>query len=166
MDISLLHLTKNWMRNPEENLGIVIRVKTNNNNEIRLDNSLVSQTTPYIQLHVRDSVPWTTDRICTEQSDPTETSCCMWPLLVDFNEFGWDWVLFPRTYEANFCSGDCSLGVVSDYPHTHLINLHSAAGPCCAPRKMSSISMLYLDEDKNVIMGKLPSMKVERCGCS
>ena len=44
VNISLLHLTKNWMRNPEENLGIVIRVKTNNNNEIRLDNSLVSQT--------------------------------------------------------------------------------------------------------------------------
>ena len=34
----------------------------------------------------------------------------MWPLTIDFDEFGWDWVLFPKTYEANFCSGDCSLG--------------------------------------------------------
>ena len=38
------------------------------------------------------------------------TQCCMWPLTIDFDEFGWDWVLFPKTYEANFCSGDCSLG--------------------------------------------------------
>jgi len=65
--ISLLHLTKHWMRNPEENLGIVIRAKTNNNNEIRVDNSLVSQMTPYIQLYIRDSrwrsrVRRTTDR--------------------------------------------------------------------------------------------------------
>ena len=63
------------------------------------------------------------------------------------------------------------LGVVSEYPHTNLMQmsttgLHSSAGPCCAPRKMSSINMLYLDQDSNVILGKLPSMKVERCGCS
>ena len=38
------------------------------------------------------------------------TQCCLWPLIIDFDEFGWDWVLFPKTYEANFCSGDCSLG--------------------------------------------------------
>ena len=38
------------------------------------------------------------------------TQCCMWPLTIDFDEFGWDWVLFPKTYDANFCSGDCSLG--------------------------------------------------------
>lgn len=39
-------------------------------------------------------------------------------------------------------------------------------GPCCAPRKMSAINMLYLDADQNVIVGKIPNMKVERCGCS
>ena len=62
-------------------------------------------------------------------------------------------------------------GVVSEFPHTNLMQmagprLHSSAGPCCAPRKMSPIYMLYLDADKNVIRGKLPNMKVQRCGCS
>jgi growth differentiation factor 8/11 len=47
---------------------------------------------------------------CTEEFDSEVTQCCIWPLTIDFDEFGWDWVLFPRTYEANFCSGDCSLG--------------------------------------------------------
>jgi hypothetical protein len=39
-------------------------------------------------------------------------------------------------------------GVVAESPHTHLLqmNLHSTAGPCCAARKMSGISMLYLDQ--------------------
>jgi hypothetical protein len=38
--------------------------------------------------------------------------------------------------------------VVSESPHTHLLqmNLQSTAGPCCAARKMSGISMLYLDQ--------------------
>jgi hypothetical protein len=38
--------------------------------------------------------------------------------------------------------------------------LHSTAGPCCSPRKMAPINMLYLDQDYNVILGKLPGMKV------
>ena len=52
----------------------------------------------------------TTNRVCSEEYDPDVTQCCMWPLTIDFDEFGWEWVLFPRTYDANFCSGDCSLG--------------------------------------------------------
>ena len=39
--IGLLHLTKHWLKNPDENLGIVIRVKTGGY-EIRLDSSLLS----------------------------------------------------------------------------------------------------------------------------
>ena len=39
-------------------------------------------------------------------------------------------------------------GIVPDAPHTHLLqmNLHSAAGPCCSAKKMSPITMLYLDQ--------------------
>ena len=72
-----------------------------------------------------------------------------------------------------------------------MAGLHSTAGPCCSPRKMAPINMLYLDQvmlspvrvqmkiisiqrmhsccfvlqDYNVILGKLPSMKVQKCGC-
>ena len=108
----------------------------------------------------------------------------MWPLTIDFDEFGWDWVLFPKTYEANFCSGDCSLGqliqiifiwnkkiffqgVPTDTNHGTLTqHLSGGIGPCCAGKKMSDINMLYLDQERNVVFGKLPNMKVERCGCS
>ena len=41
-----------------------------------------------------------------------------------------------------------------------MAGLHSTAGPCCSPKKMAPINMLYLDQDYNVILGKLPSMKV------
>jgi len=31
---------------------------------------------------------------------------------------------------------------------------------------MTAISMLYFDQDYNIIYGLLPGMVVERCGCS
>ncbi len=50
-------------------------------------------------------------------------------------------------------------------PWAHLLQ-QANGSPCCAPQKMSGINMLYMDEHKNVILGKLPNMKVERCGCA
>ena len=48
--------------------------------------------------------------ICPREFDPKVTQCCMWPLKVDFDEFNWDWILFPRSYETYICSGNCQLG--------------------------------------------------------
>ena len=70
---------------------------------------------PYLQINIQDGawrsrVKRTTSRVCSEEFDPDVTQCCKWPLKIDFKEFGWDWVLSPKTYDADFCAGDCSLG--------------------------------------------------------
>ena len=93
-----------------------------------------------------------------------------------FRDFGWEWVIHPTKYTANYCNGDCGLGVMMPTsPHAHLIqqqqqtstnNNVKVRSPCCTPTKMSGISMLYLDPNKNVILGKLPRMKVDKCGCA
>lgn len=102
---------------------------------------------------------------CNETS--TETRCCKFPLTVDFEEFGWHWIIAPKRYVANYCSGVCDPMLFPKYPHTHLVQMTKfGTGPCCAPRKMSAISMLYYDPDFNIIYGMLPGMVVERCGCS
>lgn len=104
---------------------------------------------------------------CDESS--SEVRCCRYPLTVDFEEFGWDWIIAPKRYEANYCSGECPYVFMQKYPHTHLVQQASPAGstgPCCTPRKMSSISMLYFDENRNIVYGILPGMVVDRCGCS
>ena len=103
------------------------------------------------------------------QENSKETRCCRYPLTVDFEEFGWDWVIAPKKYEANFCSGDCPNVFLPKHPHTHIVQLANpkgSTGPCCAPRKLSSISMLYFDDQSNIIYGLLPGMVVELCGCS
>ena len=82
---------------------------------------------PYLQLHFGGKESHrrhrrSTNMQCTEELDSEVTQCCIWPLTIDFDEFGWDWVLFPRTYEANFCSGDCSLGRSPSATHPAKLN--------------------------------------------
>src|SRR6218665_1903259 len=120
---------------------------------------------------------------CDEKTD--EVRCCRYPLTIDFVEFGWEWIIAPKRYEANYCSGECSLFSMNGaFPHTHLVRQTAAHNPnslagngsnrngrgindksfgsqrggCCSPRKMSPISMLYLDNNLNVIYGVLPNM--------
>ena len=84
------------------------------------------------------------------------TQCCKWPLKIDFKEFGWDWVLSPKTY--SYCAGDCP----GDSPYEVLM---SGRGRC-SPIRMYPMHMLYLDADRNVIKGRMPNMRVRECGCS
>jgi len=170
--IDLVNLVRKWLRSPGDNLGLVISAETNEKVELPIP-SIHSSLAPYLHINLRPRdahlrMKRSLDMQCSEEYDTDVTECCLWPLNIDFKEFGWDWILFPTNYEANFCSGDCSLGTVPDAPHTHLLqmNLASAAGPCCSAKDMSPITMLYLDQDQNVVMGTLPGMKVESCSCS
>lgn len=103
---------------------------------------------------------------CDEGSN--ERTCCRYPLVIDFEVFGWDYIIAPKKYDAHYCAGDCDPLTQQRYPHTHIASMAApdVATPCCAPRKLSSISMLYFDHDMNVVYGSLPSMVVDRCGCS
>lgn len=126
---------------------------------------------PYIEISLKDNshkrVRRTTGLDCTETS--LETRCCRYPFVVNFEEFGWDWIIAPKQYDANYCSGECPYSFLQKYPHTHIVHLSApqrSGGPCCGPRKMSGISMLYFDHDLNIMFGILPGMVVESCGCS
>lgn len=103
---------------------------------------------------------------CDENSP--ESRCCRYPLTVDFEDVGWDWIIAPKRYKANYCSGECEYMHLQKYPHTHLVNKanpRGTAGPCCTPTKMSPINMLYFNQEEEIIYGKIPSMVVDRCGC-
>ena len=41
----------------------------------------------------------------------------------------------------------------------------SVGKPCCAPQEYSDISVLYFDDDSNVIMKKYQKMIVKSCSC-
>lgn len=138
---------------------------------VKLNTTFFLSQTPFIQLQVHQEVLSRKKRMtgldCDDKS--SENRCCRYPLTVDFEQFGWDWIIAPKRYEAHYCTGDCPMVFMAQFPHTHLVQQvgsRQTAGPCCSPRRMSSISMLYMDADFNIIYGILPNMVVDRCGCS
>lgn len=105
----------------------------------------------------------------------TRSTCRRHPLYVDFHDVGWDdWIVAPPGYDAWFCHGDCPFPLSSHMNTTnHAIvqTLVNSMNPervpkaCCVPTDLTSISMLYLDEDQKVVLKNYMDMAVVGCGC-
>ncbi|XP_030611608.1 nodal-related 2 [Archocentrus centrarchus] len=95
-------------------------------------------------------------------------------LLVDFNLIGWgSWIVFPKKYNAYRCEGSCPSPLRVDlnptnhaYMQSLLKHFHPdrVASPCCAPTKMSPLSMLYY-ENGEMLLRHHEDMIVDQCGC-
>ncbi|XP_055540988.1 protein decapentaplegic [Wyeomyia smithii] len=104
----------------------------------------------------------------------TET-CQRRPLYVDFSDVGWsDWIVAPPGYEAYYCHGECQFPIADHLNTTNhaivqtLVNSISpslAPKACCVPTQLSSISMLYLNEQNKVVLKNYQDMTVVGCGC-
>ena len=93
---------------------------------------------------------------------------------MSFRDLNWqDWIIAPDGYEAFYCHGECSFPLNSHMNATNhaivqtLVHLMKpdVPKPCCAPTKLSGISVLYFDESSNVILKKYRNMVVKSCGC-
>ncbi|KAG6445418.1 hypothetical protein O3G_MSEX003904 [Manduca sexta] len=101
--------------------------------------------------------------------------CQRRPLYVDFAEVGWsDWIVAPHGYDAYYCQGDCPFPLADHLNGTNhaivqtLVNsVNPAAVPkaCCVPTQLSPISMLYMDEQNQVVLKNYQDMMVMGCGC-
>lgn len=170
--IDVKTVLQNWLKQPESNLGIEIKALDENGHDLAVTFPEPGEEglNPFLEVKVTDT-PKRSRRDfgldCDEHS--TESRCCRYPLTVDFEAFGWDWIIAPKRYKANYCSGECEFLFLQKYPHTHLVhqaNPKGSAGPCCTPTKMSPINMLYFNGKEQIIYGKIPGMVVDRCGCS
>ncbi|XP_008327219.1 growth/differentiation factor 8 [Cynoglossus semilaevis] len=161
-----------WLRQPETNWGIVVNAFDSRGNDLAVTTAASGEEglLPFMEVKISESPKRPRRDVgldCGENSP--ETRCCRYPLTVDFEAFGWDWIIAPKRYKANYCSGECEYMHLQKYPHTHLVNKanpRGSAGPCCTPTKMSPINMLYFNHQEHIIYGKIPAMVVDRCGCS
>ncbi|XP_075999729.1 nodal-related 2 [Genypterus blacodes] len=95
-------------------------------------------------------------------------------LHVDFHQIGWgSWIVFPKRYNAYRCEGSCPGPLGEDLNPTNHAYMQSllrhyhpdrVASPCCAPTKMSPLSMLYY-ENGEMILRHHEDMIVDECGC-
>nr|AEN75195.1 myostatin [Labeo calbasu] len=161
-----------WLRQPETNWGIEINAYDAKGNDLAVTSAEPGEDglLPFMEVKISEGpkrIRRDSGLDCDENS--SESRCCRYPLTVDFEDFGWDWIIAPKRYKANYCSGECDYMHLQKYPHTHLVNKanpRGTAGPCCTPTKMSPINMLYFNGKEQIIYGKIPSMVVDRCGCS
>ncbi|NXH51054.1 BMP3 protein, partial [Dicaeum eximium] len=97
-------------------------------------------------------------------------------LKVDFADIGWsEWIISPKSFDAYYCSGECQFPIpkaMKPSNHATIQSIVRAVGvipsvpePCCVPDKMSSLSILFFDENKNVVLKVYPNMTVESCAC-
>ncbi|XP_055386090.1 protein decapentaplegic [Condylostylus longicornis] len=103
------------------------------------------------------------------------TICQRRPLYVDFNDVGWsDWIVAPPGYDAYYCQGDCPFPLTDHLNSTnHAVvqtlvnNITPAKVPkaCCIPTQLSAISMLYLNDQNQVVLKNYQDMTVVGCGC-
>lgn len=102
-------------------------------------------------------------------------NCRRHPLYVDFVDVGWnDWIVAPPGYDAFYCHGDCPFPLadhLNSTNHAIVQTLVYSTKPtmvpkaCCVPTLLSSISMLYLDEENKVVLKNYQDMAVLGCGC-
>ncbi|XP_062862483.1 growth/differentiation factor 8 [Trichomycterus rosablanca] len=170
--IDVKQVVVGWMRQPESNWGIEINAYDAKGSDVAVTSAEPGEEglLPFLEVKVSES-PKRSRREsgldCDENS--SESRCCRYPLTVDFEDFGWDWIIAPKRYKANYCSGECDYVHLQKFPHAHLVNMaipRGTAGPCCTPTKMSPINMLYFSEKEQIINRKLPAMVVDHCGCS
>lgn len=105
----------------------------------------------------------------------SQKSCQIQTLYVSFKDLKWqDWIIAPDGYGAFYCSGECNFPLNAHMNATnhaivqtlvHLMNPLHVPKPCCAPTKLTPISVLYFLDESNVILKKYKNMVVKSCGC-
>lgn len=102
--------------------------------------------------------------------------CTRHEMYVDFEKIGWSsWIISPKGYNAYHCKGQCYFPLgQNQLPTNHAtvqsivnyLSLTTGVGaPCCVPNKLYSISLLYFDENENVVLKQYDDMVAASCGC-
>ena len=109
----------------------------------------------------------TVSQMCTDEEHTGR--CCLYPLMVDFLEMKWYWVIYPHHFEANYCSGNCSLEIIDDTLPYAYIGFKSATTidgvRCCTSTREGELQILYYTDSNKIIHTYLEDIVVKECGC-
>ena len=169
IEIDIRHTLEKCLKYPSENLGVHILIENKLGQVIPIRALNQKSTEPFLQIQV-ENVMCSKQRnrrhiikTCKEPEDLKYKKCCLWEIKVDFEiDLGWDWIIHPSKLKIGYCNGECDEEDVLQIPsYARFLQQSSkfVVNPlCCTPRKMSDMHILYLDYNKNVILGKLPDM--------
>ena len=98
---------------------------------------------------------------------------------LDFQQdMGWNFVLSPDAYWANYCDGSCPSPFIESYWNTtnysfikNLYHVKKGYGDstvpraCCTPIEFADQTILYQRADETTVMKRMKDMIVTRCAC-
>ena len=96
------------------------------------------------------------------------TSCCRFPLVVNFREIGFDFVWIPDSFAAYFCSGECGRDLQHYSSHGQLVRRVNgeASGICCSPSSLSPLTLIVFDRVHNrLVIQRVQEMVTDSCRC-
>lgn len=77
--------------------------------------------------------------------------------LIVFSQYLVDFTVFQKLRPSNHATIQSivnAVGLYADVP-----------APCCVPDVMTSVTLLYFDENRNVVLKNYPGMSVQSCAC-
>jgi bone morphogenetic protein 2/4 len=190
LTLDVFPAVQRWRTAPSENHGLVVEVLSSSGQQQHLrlrravhENSnnitwlkqqpLLLAYTDDVKHKVKRGAPSPPPRKI-KRKDGRE-NCQRHALYVNFEEVGWnDWIVAPPGYDAWYCHGDCPFPLAEHLNTTnhavvqtlmHSMNPSLVPKACCVPTELSSISMLYLDEQGKVVLKNYKDMTVQGCGC-
>lgn len=113
----------------------------------------------------------------------TSATCQLYEWRLDFHLLGWDWIVVPSEFRADFCDGSCptslhDLDKVNLTNHAFLRTVHRATpgtsqresgrpvpAPTCVPIRYSPINILYRASNDTYIVRSVNDMTATSCGC-
>ncbi|KAK1341419.1 hypothetical protein QTO34_017825 [Cnephaeus nilssonii] len=186
LHFNLLDVAKDWRNNPQKNLGLFLEILVKGQRDSGV-NFQLEDTCARLRcsLHASLLVVTLNPKQCHYSSRKRRAAipapkvscknlCHRHQLFINFRDLGWHkWIIAPKGFMANYCHGDCPFSLTTSLNgsnYAFMQALMHAVDPAipqavCIPTKLSPISMLYQDNDDNVILRHYEDMVVDECGC-
>lgn len=186
---------KQWALFPLTNYGFQLVVRTSTGDEVNpRDFGVVGthgnrQKRPYLLgfVNTRKSMHSFTQEIISSdnarrtrrasnwQKQVRPRTCHLQKFFVDFRDIGLqDTIITPKGYHAHYCTGTCVEPLEIDANATnhamiqalaHLLDTANVPDPCCAPNALKPISVLFFDDNGNIVLKKHAEMVATSCAC-
>ncbi|XP_036108811.1 growth/differentiation factor 3 [Molossus molossus] len=186
LHFNLLDVARDWSNNPQKNLGLFLEILVKEHRD-SVANFQLGDTCARLRctLHASLLIVTLNPKQCYHSSRerraaipapnaPCKNLCHRHQLFINFRDLGWHkWIIAPKGFMANYCHGDCPFSLTTSLNSSNyafmqaMMHVVDPAIPqaVCIPTKLSPISMLYQDNDDNVILRHYEDMVVDECGC-
>lgn len=102
-------------------------------------------------------------------------ACHLRKFYINFRKIGYDKIIIaPRGYYMYLCQGTCLYPFSSGVKKTkhaliqsmaYLLDPDTTPHPCCAPDTLEPLSVLFYDDDQNIVLKKHAAMVATSCAC-